>query len=173
MRELMDEVFGPENFVVTILLKKKGGQKGGTLDPINDYILWGTKDIARATPRIRKLFVKIPREDLADTFRYVEMPDGREVTLADLGKQREVDYRRAIERIFEDFPGARLFASENLTSGGFRRTQSVIFKFRGMPFDPSSGTIRCLSRIRAGKRAMNRSIPPSHVSMYVGRTWMS
>ena len=143
VRELMDEVFGAENFVVTILLKKKGGQKGGTLDPINDYILWATKDIARARPRIRKMFVKIPREDLADTFRYVELSDGREVTLADLGKEREVDYRRAIERVFEDFPGARLFASENLTSGGVRRIQSVVFKFRGRPFDPGIARGNC------------------------------
>ena len=39
VRELMDEVFGAENFVGhLIFLKKKGGQKGTPLDPINDYL---------------------------------------------------------------------------------------------------------------------------------------
>ena len=77
VREVMDEVFGAENFIVTILLKKKGGQKGGTLDPINDYILWFAKDKSQGKGRIRKLFVQIPEEQLADIFRYVELKDGR------------------------------------------------------------------------------------------------
>ena len=33
VREVMDEVFGHENFVVTILVKKKGGQKSSGMDP--------------------------------------------------------------------------------------------------------------------------------------------
>jgi len=40
VRAVMDEVFGDTNFVTEILVKKKGSQKGGTLDPVNDFILW-------------------------------------------------------------------------------------------------------------------------------------
>src|SRR5690242_12798276 len=47
VREAMSEVFAAENFVVTISLKKKGNQKGGTLEPINDYLLWFAKDKTR------------------------------------------------------------------------------------------------------------------------------
>jgi adenine-specific DNA-methyltransferase len=143
VRELMDEVFGSENFVVTILLKKKGGQKGSTLDPINDYILWSTKNKEAAKGKIKKLFTQVSEEELSDVFRYVELPDGREVTLSELGEEKEVDYKRFPRRVEVDFPGARLFASENLTSGGLRRTQSVIFRFREQDFDPGIAKGNC------------------------------
>lgn len=136
VRTVLGEVFGSDNFIITILLKKKGGQKGETLDPINDYILWGAKDKKRARSRIAKLYRPIPRDDLAETFRYVELPDGRELTVTELGKETGTDYRSAIDQLERDFPGAKLFASENLTSGGYRRTQSVKYTFRNVPYDP-------------------------------------
>src|SRR3972149_4055604 len=37
---LMDEVFGKENFIVTFPVKKKGSQKSTLLDPVNDFLLW-------------------------------------------------------------------------------------------------------------------------------------
>ena len=143
VREVLAEVFGIENFIVTILLKKKGGQKGETLDPINDYILWFSKDKERARPTIRKMYRSIPRDELASTFRYVELPDGRELTITELGKETGNDYRQALDQLETDFPGAKLFASENLTSGGFRRTQSVLYTFGGVPYDPGIARGNC------------------------------
>ena len=136
VRNVLGEVFGSENFIITILLKKKGSQKGETLDPINDYILWSAKDKKRARARIAKIYVPIPREELAETFRYVELPDGRELTIGELSKETGFDYRQAVDQLEKDFPGVKLFASENLTSGGFRRTQSVKYTFRGVSYDP-------------------------------------
>ena len=52
VRDLLDEVFGSENFMLTVLLKKKGSQKSGTLDPINDFVLWTTKDKQRACAEV-------------------------------------------------------------------------------------------------------------------------
>src|SRR5256886_8502378 len=52
VRALMDEVFGDGNFVTEILVKKKGSQKGGTLDPVNDFILWYGKD-AKSSGQIK------------------------------------------------------------------------------------------------------------------------
>lgn len=143
VREAMDDVFGSENFIVTILLKKKGGQKGGTLDPINDYVLWFARDRERAKNKIKKLFVKIPEEELANSFRYLELSDGKEITISDLGKDDGENYRANINRLFEKYPDAKLFASENLTSGGFRRTQSVIYKFNGTEYDPGISKGNC------------------------------
>ena len=40
--------------MLTILLKKKGGQKSGTIDPINDYILWATKDRTAANGKVQE-----------------------------------------------------------------------------------------------------------------------
>jgi adenine-specific DNA-methyltransferase len=143
VRELKDEVFGGENFIVTILFKKKGGQKGETLDPINDYILWFAKDEKRAIEVIGKLFVSIPPEELTDVFKHVELADGRELSLSELSKETSVDYKNYPDRLAGDFVGAKLFKSENLTSGGFRRTQSVIYKFRGQPYDPGISKGNC------------------------------
>jgi len=39
VRSLLDEVFGSSNFITEILVKKKGSQKGGTLDAVNDFVL--------------------------------------------------------------------------------------------------------------------------------------
>src|SRR5690606_153211 len=38
VRNVLDEVFGPQNHIVDIVVKKKGSQKGGSLEPINDYL---------------------------------------------------------------------------------------------------------------------------------------
>lgn len=43
VRSVMDEVFGNECAVVTIVVKKKGSQKSELIDPVNDYLLWYSK----------------------------------------------------------------------------------------------------------------------------------
>lgn len=40
----VSEIFRAANFVVHIPVKKKGSQKGGLLDPVNDYLVWFAKD---------------------------------------------------------------------------------------------------------------------------------
>lgn len=40
VRALMDEVFGDENHITTIVYRTTGNQKGGTLEPICDYLLF-------------------------------------------------------------------------------------------------------------------------------------
>jgi adenine-specific DNA-methyltransferase len=119
--------------------QEESQDKASSFSPTHkaDYILWFAKDKQRARSRIAKLYLPIPREKLAETFSYVELPDGRELTLTELGKETGFDYRQAIDQLGKDFPGAKLFASENLTSGGFRRTQSVKYTaFRDIPYDP-------------------------------------
>lgn len=139
VRKVMDEVFGEENFVVSFLVKKKGGQKGSLIDPVNDYVLWFTKELSFAKERFCQLYEKLELDDeLATTFRYVELPDGREITLTDLTKEtgNEKDYSERPDLVLRDFPGAKIFKPENLTSGGFRRTQSVKYEFKERVFDP-------------------------------------
>lgn len=139
VRSALEEVFGAENFIVTFLVKKKGSQKGQLIDPINDYVLWCARDIDVARRRFQKLYERLELDaDAARTFRYVELPDGREITLVDLSKESpsRVNYALRPDLVVVDFPGARLFTSENLTSGGFRRTQSVKYKYKGRVFDP-------------------------------------
>ena len=84
--------------------------------------------------------------ELVETFRYVEMADGSEITIAELekrdGKPKRF-YRDDPQRVLKEYPGARVFKSENLTSGGFRKNQSLIFKYKGKPYDPGINKGNC------------------------------
>jgi adenine-specific DNA-methyltransferase len=51
VRITLDEVFGPNNSVVTIVVKKKGSTT--PTDPVNDYLLWYAKNIQRV--RVKRL----------------------------------------------------------------------------------------------------------------------
>jgi adenine-specific DNA-methyltransferase len=64
IRSVMDEVFGPENFLISIVVKTKGSQKGGKFDPINMYIIWYVKNYEMA--KINKLFVPRILNDIND-----------------------------------------------------------------------------------------------------------
>lgn len=55
VRNLLDEVFGSENFVSQITTKKSGGLASDSISNISDYILWYAKDIENV--KIRKLFI--------------------------------------------------------------------------------------------------------------------
>ncbi|MBU1207079.1 MAG: site-specific DNA-methyltransferase [Proteobacteria bacterium] len=44
VRELMDEVFGAGNFVVSIAFQKKAYQDSNLVAPVNDFVLWYGKD---------------------------------------------------------------------------------------------------------------------------------
>jgi adenine-specific DNA-methyltransferase len=143
VREILDEVFGPKNFVVTIALKKKGNQKSGLVSPVNDYILWAAKNLEAARKKFRPLFKPISPEELLDTYNLAELEDGSEESVAELGKRTQTDYRRFPKKFFEDFPKARLFESKDLTAGGQRRTQSLKFTFRGVEYDPGLSKGNC------------------------------
>ena len=65
------------------------------------------------------------------------------MTLGDLEKRDKAEYRSSLDALFAKYPVARLFASENLTSGGLRRTQSVKFSFRGNVYDPGIAKGNC------------------------------
>ena len=56
VRAVMDEVFGDENLVSTIVYRTTGNQKGGTLEPICDYVLFFCKDSARV--KYRQLYLE-------------------------------------------------------------------------------------------------------------------
>lgn len=139
VRAIVAEVFGTTNFVVTIPLKKKGGQKAGMLAPVNDYILWSAKNEEAARAKFRKLYKQVPAADLIVKFNLAELEDGRIASVTELSKETGNDYRRFPKLFEEDFPGARLFESKDLTAGGYRRTQSVPFKYDGVTYEPGEG----------------------------------
>jgi adenine-specific DNA-methyltransferase len=70
VRELMDEVFGADNFCKLIPFRKTGGLKSKLLDSILDYIIWYAKDISLV--KYRQLYKKkVPGEQGATQYKYV------------------------------------------------------------------------------------------------------
>jgi adenine-specific DNA-methyltransferase len=152
VREVMDEVFGAENFLVTIFLRKKGSQRGNEIRPINDHLLWFCKD----KPRLKRRFIydsKLDALDLSDEFDYAEFPDGTCQPTSSFS----IDELGEILR-----QGARLYVPEPLTSGGEFRTQLYPVEIEGRTFRPPANNcwkfnetgmmrIRQCGRIHVGK----------------------
>ena len=162
VRAVMDEVFGPKNCVVELLVKKKGAQKGSFVDPVNDYILWYGRS-ARASGRLkyRPLF---ERRDLdaetIDEFSRAELTTGEIVNLKDYSDVtgEKIDFRLSPKRVFEEFPGARLLRPWPITNGGYRENQMAPVSHNGCDYSPPKG--RCWSHTskpqEAGFTGMDR-----------------
>ena len=145
VRELMDEVFGADCAVATVVVKKKGSQKSELLDPVNDFILWYSKTSrshnAKAI-KFHKLYLHraLESNDL-DGFVAVEFSNGQQFPLSELSdpEGRQVNYIENIDRFFEDYPDAKLVRPDPLTSGGERTNQSLPFEFGSKVFSPPAG----------------------------------
>ena len=131
VRSVMDEVFGDENFVVTIEIQKKGSQKSNLIDSINDHLLWYTKSArATGTAKFRQMFLNRPLE-LEDTggFRFNHKFTGRTISATEFFS------------ISDEEPRAYdITRNDPLTSGGVRANQSLPFTHRGRTFEPTAGS---------------------------------
>ena len=149
VRNVMDEVFGAENHVVTITVKKKGSQKSSLIDPVNDYLLWYSKTSRHAGENAVKFRKILEKRDLdAETleeFRNVELSDGRQYPISAVLTEDEKlqDYRLRPQQLFKDHIGARLFRAFPITNGGERKNQSLPLWFEGKLYNPPKG--RCWS----------------------------
>jgi len=125
---ILDEVFGAANFVVTIVVQKKGSQKGDCVQPINDFVLWYAKkkyaESGVLNAKFRPVFEeKLDEREIEETYDLAELRTGEEV--------------QATGESFKK--GADLFVANPLTSGGVRKNQSLPFTFCGQRFDPGDG----------------------------------
>lgn len=143
VRNLLDEIFGQECFIITFPVKKKGSQKSSLLDPVNDYLVWYSRS-PRSSHLIkyRQLYSKreLSSEGL-EGFRFAEI-NNKDYELKTLkspsGEDR--DYLKYPGKILMDYPSARLFRPDPLQSGGVRRNQSLPFKFNGKEYSPNPGS---------------------------------
>ena len=143
VRAVMDEVFGDENVITEIVVKKKGSQKSSLMDPVNDFILWYSKSPrASGHTKFRALFEERALDaETIDEFSRAELPSGDIVSLkgytTDQGET--LDFRAFPRRVEQEFPGARLFRPWPITNGGERANQMAPVEFRGVEVSPPKG----------------------------------
>jgi adenine-specific DNA-methyltransferase len=147
VRALLDEVFGEDNVITEIVVKKKGNQKSSLMDPVNDFILWYSKcKRAEKKTKFRTLYEERPLDgETIDEFSRAELKTGDTVNLKNFADEdgEKIDFRAFPRRIEIQFPKARLFRPWPITNGGERLQQMDPIKFEGELTWPPKG--RCWS----------------------------
>ena len=106
VRELMDEVFGKDNFVSFISFQTTSGFATKTLATLGDFLLWYARDKAKV--KVHKLYEKQPLVLGEGNARWLLLPDGsyRGVTAAERRGDKSLPH------------GARLYEPDNIQSQG-------------------------------------------------------
>jgi len=125
VREIMDEVFGPTNFVSLITFQTTSGFEGSkTLSRLGDYLLWYAKDISKV--KFRCLYEK--REIVPGTGNatWILLPDGtyRGVSKAEARGEEKIP------------AGSRLYFPDNMQSQG-AASEPQPFKFNEETYYPN------------------------------------
>lgn len=124
VRNLLDEVFGPDNFIALIAFKKKKMPLGETfIFTMCDYLVWYGKK--KKETKFRRLFTERDM-GLGTDFSYVELEDGECLTVTE-----------CIKKYGEVPPNPKCFQSMDMRSSG--RTEGCVFEhtFDGRTFFPS------------------------------------
>lgn len=109
VRNLLDEVFGSENFVSQIVYQKTSGATSNTLGCVCDFILWYARDIEQI--KVRKLFKEKSFEEDGAQFSRIELETGERIAISDWEKNNNKIFD------FKNRPkGSRVFRQSDLTS---------------------------------------------------------
>ena len=130
VREVMDEVFGAENFVSLVAFAKTTGFAGKRLSSVADFILWYAKDISRI--KYRQLYRPKEAGDEGAT-KY------RPISTIGAALKGKID-------------SSRLATSDQLTSQGESQASEQEFEFGGRKWRPPVGlhwktTVEGLTRL--------------------------
>jgi adenine-specific DNA-methyltransferase len=122
VRELMDEVFGVNNFCGMIQFNKTGGFAGLLLAQITDTLLWYAKEKTKV--KYRPIYVEKRAARDAGQYDWVEMPDGTIRTLTD----EELLNTDALPK------GSRIMAHQGLASQGVGSALPEPISYRGKSY---------------------------------------
>lgn len=153
VRALLDEVFGAENFVATITVKKTGGQTSNLLPRVADYLLWFARDkeAVHYQPLYATKEVGVG-EGSGGRYDSVELNTGERRSLSPAERG---DFRSAPE-------DARAYRLTSLISSGYRPNTTVPFEVFDRTFHPGSTsnwktTLPGLARLRGADRIEART----------------
>ena len=158
VREVMDEVFGAENFVGIINVAKTSGlASADSLAVACDYLLWYSR--LRDPLKFRPLYVeREPYGHEAEIYHHIESSDGSRRPLT----KSEREGREPIP------PNAKRYRLDNLTKPG--PGSKFVFDFEGRSFDPGK---RWWGTTPDGMRALaeNRRLQATGNTLNYVRFW--
>jgi adenine-specific DNA-methyltransferase len=128
VRNLLDEVFGSENFVSQIVYTKTAGFSTNTISNVADYIIWYAKNIDNV--KARKLFIDKEYDIDGVLYSRIELADGRRMSISEWEKETGLKFSYANRPT-----GSRLFRGTATTSQGLASTPQP-FEFEGKTFYP-------------------------------------
>jgi adenine-specific DNA-methyltransferase len=129
VREVMDEIFGEENFVSVISYVTTSGVPSNTLSRAGDYLLWYSKDINFI--KYNQLFISktSPLNDSDNRYNQIELPNGtrRNLTIQERNGENSLP------------DSAKFFQLSSLESQG-GTSDSCPFEFKGKTYYPVKGS---------------------------------
>lgn len=149
VRELMDEVFGAENFYAVVVVKKTGGLGAERLKRVADYLLWFARDAEKIKYRSIFQTKELGKgETTGERYDQLASADGAQRRAMTLAERENAALVPA---------GWRAYQLDNLTSGAFRENTTVPYTFEGEVFHPGANacwktTIEGLDKLAAAGR---------------------
>lgn len=126
VRELLDEVFGPENFVAVIGFKTMMPLESGNIESVMDYLCWYARD--KEQMKYRNLFIR------------KNVGEGSEFVFADT---ENGGYRRLSPDEVSDFDATArenaIFKRSDLASSGYTPSCTFTIDFEGKSFVTKRG----------------------------------
>ena len=125
IKNLMDEIFGANNFISLITFAKTSSQTAQLLPGVSDYLVWYAKDKSKV--KYRQLYKDKEAGGVGGgAYTRVELPSGERRTLS---KEEKNDLSILPQ-------GSKIYRVDNLTSQGFRQNTTVDFEFKGKKYHP-------------------------------------
>ena len=127
VRELMDEIYGKNNFIAHIVFKTKKMSFGAKyLEGMNDHILFYSKN--KSSLKYRQLF--LPKAVESDPhYSYIELPNGTRRTMT----MEEKADRSLLS------PRSKIFIPLDLRPSGFNASGDFVFEYNGKKYHPGVG----------------------------------
>lgn len=127
VRDVLDEVFGEENFVAVINFKTMMPLESGKIESVVDYLCWYAK--SKPVMKYHNIWVR------------KNVGKGSEFVYADAGANG--DYRRLAREEIDDFDKTaakeKVFKRSDLTSSGYTPSCTFPIEFEGRTFETKRG----------------------------------
>jgi len=109
VRNLLDEVFGSDNYVSQIIYAKTSGATSGILGTVADYILWYCKN--KEQIKVRKLFRPLDFDKDGSLYHDIELNDGTRMPISEWEKLNGMSF------VYSNRPkGSRAYRKSDLSS---------------------------------------------------------